>query len=491
MIDVGIDEDTIKLYETKNEDKPYVALSHCWGESQHILTKNDSIERWKQSIPWQYLPATFRDSVLITRRLGFQYLWIDSLCIVQDSVADWEEESANMGSIYQDADLVVSAARSSGSDQGCFSLRNQTLSFSGISSSGSPFRVFARQSVTHASFGWGLSSPHSNGEVSSYPVNHSYPNHPLFSRAWCFQERLLGRRIVHYTKSEIVWECLTCLECECNSLDGFTRNPLLMIRRLAAETTRRQGRSSEDSLLLWRDLVAQYSQRQLTFRKDTLPALSGLARNWASNGLGRYLAGLWESDLQRGLLWKSARWDFSEQSNEREGAVSVSTAPSWSWAKLQRPVDWINEHQNATSHTQYRVQILFVSCAAKGKNPFGEVDDGILIVAGRAVMATLSLVEVQQTRPPFGFARRGEHSTSVHLDWGVDSICLDNTEVVVMWWCKDFFNAQTDTGQERAMVLLKADEGGDGKDRYKRIGVMGNCPDEWDSDATDMEITIV
>lgn len=338
VVEVGTDEETIKLYETQNEDSPYVALSHCWGKNQHILTKSDSIDRWKRGIPWQCLPATFRDSVMITRRLGLQYLWIDSLCIIQDSVVDWEVESSKMGAIYQNAALVISATRSAGSDQGCFSRRSRTLTFSGVSSSGSPFEVFARQSPDHSAFDWGQSHWFTSRNIR---YNQEVPSHPLFSRAWCFQERILGQRIVHYCESEIIWECLTCLQCECNALDGFKEDRLRDVRQFAAETSRKPERSAEDWLVLWRDLVAAYSMSRLTFAKDRLPALSGLASTWASNIPGRYLAGLWESDLERNLLWKSVPHGSSRLSNEGNGEVGVTTAPSWSWAKTQRGVDWI------------------------------------------------------------------------------------------------------------------------------------------------------
>jgi hypothetical protein len=46
------------------------------------------------------MPATFFDATIITRELGYRYLWIDSLCIVQDFLEDWEAESQNMGNIY-------------------------------------------------------------------------------------------------------------------------------------------------------------------------------------------------------------------------------------------------------------------------------------------------------------------------------------------------------------------------------------------------------
>lgn len=79
----------------------YVALSHCWGKTQPLRTTSATIADRLISIPTADMPQTFRDAVLITRELGLEYLWIDSLCIVQDSQEDWEKESAKMGDIYR------------------------------------------------------------------------------------------------------------------------------------------------------------------------------------------------------------------------------------------------------------------------------------------------------------------------------------------------------------------------------------------------------
>jgi hypothetical protein len=82
--------DSVKLCETHEETGKYVCLSHCWGNAQLVKTLTNNIEGMKRGIALASLPKTFQDAVLMTRRLGIRYLWIDSLCIIQDDGDDWD-----------------------------------------------------------------------------------------------------------------------------------------------------------------------------------------------------------------------------------------------------------------------------------------------------------------------------------------------------------------------------------------------------------------
>jgi hypothetical protein len=83
----------------------YVTLSHCWGplDKRPLCTTRANVSQHMVEIPWQCLPQTFQDSISICVDLSIQYLWIDSLCIVQDDEMEWRQESAVMGSIYEQA----------------------------------------------------------------------------------------------------------------------------------------------------------------------------------------------------------------------------------------------------------------------------------------------------------------------------------------------------------------------------------------------------
>ncbi|RSL58562.1 hypothetical protein CEP53_006107 [Fusarium sp. AF-6] len=120
VLDVGISEglDSCRLVETGNKEGNYVALSHCWGAKIKERLTTETLSNFLRCIQIAQLPANFRDAIHVTRQLGMRYLWIDALCILQDSKEDWASESERMGSIYQDSTLTIFAMTSKGSEEG-------------------------------------------------------------------------------------------------------------------------------------------------------------------------------------------------------------------------------------------------------------------------------------------------------------------------------------------------------------------------------------
>jgi hypothetical protein len=111
------------LYESGNEVTRYVCLSHCWGtraSSTILRTTLETYDLFKVDIPWAHLPRTFQDAIDFVRRLDVAFLWIDSLCIVQDDSVDWQQQSANMASIYQNAYITLAATVSGDASGGCY-----------------------------------------------------------------------------------------------------------------------------------------------------------------------------------------------------------------------------------------------------------------------------------------------------------------------------------------------------------------------------------
>jgi hypothetical protein len=82
-----------------------------------------NLSRFQESIEYEELPVTFQHAVQITRQLGYDFLWIDSLCIIQDSTSDWYLESAIMGDIYAGGFCNISAVAGQDSQDGCFAVR--------------------------------------------------------------------------------------------------------------------------------------------------------------------------------------------------------------------------------------------------------------------------------------------------------------------------------------------------------------------------------
>jgi hypothetical protein len=118
VIDVNAYEKDVKVHTSNGEKAKYAALSHCWGGPISPMLTSNTLATFKDVLPYSDLPANFQDAITITRRLGIQYLWIDSLCIVQNSKQDWEEQSKKMGSIYRDSTITISALASGGSKTG-------------------------------------------------------------------------------------------------------------------------------------------------------------------------------------------------------------------------------------------------------------------------------------------------------------------------------------------------------------------------------------
>ncbi len=109
VIDVGLhDGDEVKLFEpsTPTHDR-YVALSYCWSTKPFRRALNDNIECHKQRLDMSTPLQTFEDAIVTTRRLGFRYVWIDAICIIQDSTDDQMKEISTMEKIYSEASLTI------------------------------------------------------------------------------------------------------------------------------------------------------------------------------------------------------------------------------------------------------------------------------------------------------------------------------------------------------------------------------------------------
>ncbi|KAF7558234.1 hypothetical protein G7Z17_g193 [Cylindrodendrum hubeiense] len=415
VIVVGSDSnDDIHLFEyddsTQRIDEPYIALSHCWGLSQHLVSTTSNIDSWKNNIPYNALPPTFQDAVSITRRLGIRYVWIDSLCIVQDDKKDWEIEAAKMASIYDEADLVLAATGSIDGDGGCLFPRNPHITLSGTFPTGEPFQIYGREISEHGMFGWSASpelAKRAWNPISGVQGGEEeLAQYPLLSRAWCFQERLLATRILHFTKTEAVFDCLTCMECECGALTKHPDDPLVPPRRIIktghkyVEGTSSMSHTAPLSLIepvstskeqkeftqhheLWRDLMVQYSQKRITRKSDGLPAVAGLATKWSNQLTGQYLAGIWELNLLDGLRWLPDEKDSGEEPQY--------IAPSWSWLSAHRGVTWGLE---SFDDPKYYVDIDYARtrCHLSGLNPFGEVDSGYIFLTGHILHVSFSFI---------------------------------------------------------------------------------------------------
>ncbi|KAG4441992.1 hypothetical protein IFR05_002518 [Cadophora sp. M221] len=230
VVDIGEEGDNskIRLIESNSSGGVYLALSHAWGNHLPIKTITKTIKCWKKNMPWTNLSKTFQDAVSITRTLGVRHLWIDTLCIIQDNIRDWEIEAANMAKIYQDALIVISATLSTDGTGGCFSERLTSTEIKTVNDDRIETRVCVRERLPHEAFGQSRAYNFrwdKNEDIKKMAIQkreRDLADIPVLQRAWCFQERLLSRRTLHYTNNELVWECVQTTHCECGMLHYFS-----------------------------------------------------------------------------------------------------------------------------------------------------------------------------------------------------------------------------------------------------------------------------
>ncbi|KAK3396974.1 HET-domain-containing protein [Sordaria brevicollis] len=308
LLDVGLSSGVVRLVETSHLHTPihkYNCLSHCWGTQQPLQTTRENYSRHLTSIAWDIIPRTFQDAIRLTLDLGIEFLWIDSLCIIQHDEEDWERESANMCSVYANSYLTIAATSSPDCHGGLKYWENRELfKITGFTADRAPISISL---VTAA-----------------YQIYYE-EYMPLMYRAWFLQERIMSPRVVHFLSPGLV------LECNGRVIEQYVKR--VMWDFYPAKSKRQYHNSIVSDPLelkgeMWRHLVAGYSQSDLSFPSDKLPAISGLAHHMAKHRAGAYyLAGLWSDTLAEDLLWirrcpaQRPIWKAQPQ-----------RAPSWSWA---------------------------------------------------------------------------------------------------------------------------------------------------------------
>ncbi|KAI1378917.1 heterokaryon incompatibility protein-domain-containing protein [Hypoxylon crocopeplum] len=264
-------DSSASLYETPvGFREPYVALSYCWGGDVPLKTLKSNIRSLMQGFSLTQLPAAVRDAAQITRKLGLQYLWVDSLCIMQDSKTDWEEQSAKMCSIYEQAYLTIVASSAGSADVSFVNHLWRPPKFHYRIANEHDITLVAREGCTNGH--------HYNPYTSNCP-----PPDPLITRGWTLQESVLSTRMISYSTCELQWQCKSTRTCECQMPPDKWQVPVIQA-----------GLSQLEILSTWDQIVSTYTQRHLTYPGDKLPAMSGICQLMQRQTGWRYLAGLWE-----------------------------------------------------------------------------------------------------------------------------------------------------------------------------------------------------
>ena len=186
--------DSIYLFESKGQYGRYAALSHCWGRHLPIRTTTANLPSLTEVVSWQTLSRVFKDAITVCRRLNVHYIWIDSLCILQDDERDWEIESSKMGQYYENAYITISAAASRDGTQP-FLLRRESRDLP------KTFELVLSNSITVNIVARPDSHPRWDNRVNFEDLG------PIATRAWTLQEALLSPRVLDFTRQELMWEC--------------------------------------------------------------------------------------------------------------------------------------------------------------------------------------------------------------------------------------------------------------------------------------------
>ena len=359
-------------------DSKYATLSHCWGRYMPVKLEQDTLQAFSEGIDIAALPRTFREAVGLTKALSLDYLWIDSLCIIQDSSNDWAYECTRMSSVYRGSFVNIGANVSADPYGGLFCQRSWK--------SVTPLAV----RLTYAPIGW------HRKPIVLYPKgdDNILDHAPLGSRAWVAQERLLAPRTVHFLEHKVVWECDECIASESDvtgKLEGkFFFKRTYLARPIATHDNPSQARNQ--FLHTWADIVNFYSGGKLSVATDKLIAISGVARymqsmRWGDGPL-QYYAGHWSHNFEFQLTWSASCFSIGSRSR-------TYIAPSWSWASYNGEVSFPRPYRRTLWANLIHIDIRPVS------DSFGAVLSGFIRMRGplcRAVIAH-STHHVDQERP--------------------------------------------------------------------------------------------
>lgn len=403
----------VRLVETEpSQLGRYIILSYCWGPDPNAnmqTTRANLHTRLVLGIPQKDLPAAIRDAVTMTSKLNLKHIWVDALCMVQDSPDEMNRELSRMSAYYRNAYLTLTAS-TLGCNMGflgtvgrCKKHPNFPLPRDLV-----PLRTFSLNEL-EPDRGKLLPVDSQTVKMETVYVRKENPyqlaGEPISHRAWTLQEQLLSPRMLFFG-GRVIWFCRAAMRCDGgvedwsfdeNASDRLARDfqmELIKGKRMKSWNMPSEPRSSSTHLetcrnrrtdpdldlhSLWYRIVVDYSHRQLSHPEDKLPALSAVAAEFAHLCGSEYLAGLWRSNLARDLLWSTP-----------EAAPRLTKAwcaPSWSWASVDEDILF-----NSTPPSD-AVQLAVIEKAEveplTPEVPFGRLRDasGVLDITAPAIVS--------------------------------------------------------------------------------------------------------
>jgi len=462
VIDVSPTENSavIKLREGGTETGLYTALSYCWGGEQPQATNYANIQEHFNEIPLSILPQSVQDAVFVTRKLGLRYLWIDALCIIQDSQEDKDKEIARMDRVYSGAYLTIAAASARTCHDGFLEPRE------------------IPKARIRVPFLGGIISLHFDGLTNNlFKTIVLRAREPLDERAWALQERFTSPRLLLFSQAQVFWHC----KAEFGKDGGWIgRDEYYSDLGLSAGRYQRSLLNPDEvDLETWKLITIDYSNRKLTDCTDKLPAISSIAAYFAEKLGDEYLAGLWRSTLWVDLCWSV--WDSGTASENELYPLERSNkwrSPSWSFMSL----DGVIEPSRYSDKGNYTYRPTIISCTVTPQSPnslLGRVQHGILRIRG-----VLTAIHPVRTRDSFTFLARISDlavpelsAAGMPLDYKFDYHCtkfdvMDKKRKMVLtnygptpWNGRFWFLPLLELGATNGLILAKLPRG-----QFHRVG---------------------
>lgn len=424
-----------------------MTLSHRWGIKETFTLTSFNVNHMSNSIPWDSIPRIYQEAIELTRLLGIEYIWIDTLCIVQDDAEDWQREAGKMKSVYGNSYLNIAATQPEDSTGGIFFSSNLGTKYPAEKVPRDPnIQVRPQPHYTHVHFG------------SNY--NYNPPNAPLMQRGWVLQERILSPRVVHFDAEEIKWECQAMADCQCGGM--------VVIANFKRDYHACFKPNGTPLPYEWMRISEKYSALNFTYDSDRLVALSGLAEQGVQSGKGgKYLAGLWEHKLAHQLCWQIVN---------THRRPDVCLAPSWSWLSVFGRVIYSNRMDFTSTCSNIDVKIQEISCLSRDGNTATTSTSpvmGCIRLSGRGVSMPAELKNPgTQTTPPVYCLRSAGLEIWIRADYVMNREEANSvTEALLLFWGCMWPHQNT-------FLVLKPVLNESRK--FERLGIMSLPPDKAD-----------
>jgi hypothetical protein len=430
---------------------------------------------WKVAIPYQELPKTIQDAVITSHELGIPFLWIDSLCIMQNDPEDIAWEISQMPDIYNNASITIAASRSCSVLEGF--LQNREINYSPNLVFELPYRCPNKK----------------HGSVILFQSAIPKGDEPLDNRAWALQERLLSLRILEFGRVQNRWICPGSENGEgyrdrwrsSAAVDKYQIDSTIFLFNSTEATDRSYTFRRQKLVGDWRFIVKKYTKRDLTVASDRILGISALAEKYGLIFRDDYLAGLWKSLLPSELLWTNI--------GSRHRRPQTCQGPSWSWTGITGPITYTEPYCITSIDMKADSSLDFITSEIKLRNeiaPYGAVEFGHLQGRGRmrptrwmrgegcpGKGGQLRLRDTEGWDSALFATFQPDALEDEFVDSAVDSIPVHILDVIqrVPPYCTDSF---------KGLVLRELQDG-----RFSRLGVytfekacMGPCPENEDGE---------